>query len=108
LKIFYFQVTKVSADENGRMVVNFETRPQFLGSFILTHKYLAGIKSELVPPPGIYTNFSLKLLWSQPTWERPRQEWRAVSEYSLMVSFPWYSHLWKCIVVLFIFSLILL
>ena len=72
------------------MVVNFETIPQFLGHFIMSHKLLPGVKSELVPPSGVLTNFTLELIWSEATWDRPEQQWRATSDYSVMVSLSIY------------------
>ncbi|KAJ4451190.1 hypothetical protein ANN_02632, partial [Periplaneta americana] len=77
------QIVRVSADEDGRLVVDFGTVAQFRGCFVISHHSLPGVMSEVVPPSGVNTNFTLHLVWSQTTWDGPEQTWRATSIYSL-------------------------
>ncbi|XP_069679453.1 extracellular matrix organizing protein FRAS1-like isoform X2 [Periplaneta americana] len=77
------QIVRVSADEDGRLVVDFGTVAQFRGCFVISHHSLPGVMSEVVPPSDVNTNFTLHLVWSQTTWDGPEQTWRAISIYSL-------------------------
>lgn len=40
-------------------------------------------KAQLVPPKSVASKFSLKHVWTQPTFDGPVQIWRATSRYSL-------------------------
>ncbi|XP_059478659.1 extracellular matrix organizing protein FRAS1-like [Neocloeon triangulifer] len=87
------KVTRVSANENGQIVIEFTSHALFRGHFILTnHKH----KSSLMPPREMASlTFKLDLLWSETTWDGPRQQWRATSDSSR----PDYSGLYHLMMV---------
>ncbi|CAB3360847.1 Hypothetical predicted protein [Cloeon dipterum] len=87
------KITRVLANENGQLVIELTTHALFRGHFVLTnHKH----KSSLMPPREMANlNFRLDLLWSETTWDGPRQQWRATSDSSR----PDYSGLYHLMLV---------
>ncbi|XP_063885992.1 extracellular matrix organizing protein FRAS1-like isoform X2 [Scylla paramamosain] len=77
------QVTRMSLDDSGRLVIDITTQAKFRGQFVMQHPHLERYVSRLIPPAHLETQFSLELLWSASTWEGPEQTWRATSTYSL-------------------------
>ncbi|PSN46861.1 hypothetical protein C0J52_13686, partial [Blattella germanica] len=55
-----FQITKMSADEDGRLVFNFETIPQFPGYFVLSHHFMPGDKENPYSVDKYYNDVSLE------------------------------------------------
>ena len=43
----------------------------------------SGQSSQLIPPDTVDSRFSLRILWTQPTFDGPIQMWHATSRYSL-------------------------
>ncbi|KAK3859680.1 hypothetical protein Pcinc_034224 [Petrolisthes cinctipes] len=77
------QVTRLSLDEVGRLVVDLRTFAKFRGQFVLHHPGLEQVTSRLVAPDQLNFSLSLQLLWTAPTWDGPEQVWRATSNYTL-------------------------
>jgi hypothetical protein len=74
----------VSANEAGQLVIEFWTEALFRGRFVSWHPSAPRIQSVLASPrdlPGL--GMSLELVWSEPTWDGPRQLWRGVANASL-------------------------
>jgi extracelluar matrix protein FRAS1 len=71
----------VTSNDNGQLVLEFSTHALFRGNFILSnHKY----QSSLMPPRNLANlKFELEILWSENTWDGPRQHWRATADSSL-------------------------
>ncbi|KAK7080023.1 Extracellular matrix protein fras1 [Halocaridina rubra] len=77
------QVTRITIDDSGRLVIDLKTVAKFRGQFVLHHSKLEGMHSLLKSPEDLDLNFSLDLLWTAATWDGPEQVWRATSEYNL-------------------------
>ncbi|KAG7168269.1 Extracellular matrix protein FRAS1-like, partial [Homarus americanus] len=77
------QVTRISIDESGRLVIDLKTMAKFRGQFVLHHSNLDEYSSQLKAPKELDIQFSLVLLWTASTWDGPEQVWRAVSDYNL-------------------------
>jgi len=71
----------VSSNENGQLVVEFSTHALFRGNFILSN---SKSHSSLMPPRNFANlNFNMEILWTESTWDGPRQQWKATSDSSL-------------------------
>ncbi|XP_069157214.1 extracellular matrix organizing protein FRAS1 [Procambarus clarkii] len=77
------QVTRISIDESGRLVIDIKTMAKFRGQFVLHHPHLDEFNSQLKAPMELDILFSLELLWTASTWDGPEQVWRATSDYNL-------------------------
>ncbi|KAF4530183.1 hypothetical protein B566_EDAN001442 [Ephemera danica] len=78
------QVSRVSANEAGQLVVEFWTEALFRGRFVSWHPSAPRLQSAMAAPRGLTgLGMNLELVWSEPTWDGPRQLWRAVSNASL-------------------------
>lgn len=77
------QVTRISIDESGRLVIDLKTVAKFRGQFVLQHPNLEDHTSRLVAPEDLEIQFTLELMWTASTWDGPEQVWRATSEYNL-------------------------
>ncbi|XP_064121126.1 extracellular matrix organizing protein FRAS1-like isoform X1 [Macrobrachium nipponense] len=77
------QVTRITIDESGRLVIDLKTHAKFRGQFVLRHSGLEGQHSSLRAPEDMDIKFNLELLWTASTWDGPEQVWRATSEYNL-------------------------
>nr|CAB3247083.1 extracellular matrix protein FRAS1 [Phallusia mammillata] len=76
------RVVQIKADNDGRLVFEFETRAKFRGHFVLSHRTLPDRVSRIVAPEGMNIEFELTNLFSENTYDSPNQKWRAVSTYS--------------------------
>lgn len=77
------QITRISIDESGRLVIDLKTMAKFRGQFVLHHPHLEDYSSHLKAPEELDIQFSLELLWTAATWDGPEQVWRATSNYNL-------------------------
>ncbi|XP_044537637.1 FRAS1-related extracellular matrix protein 3 [Gracilinanus agilis] len=69
-------------DEEGRLVVNFQTEIQFQGQLVMSHP--GTTLSSMVMSmdhPGL--TFTLSLLRSEPTFHQPEQRWSFVSGFAI-------------------------
>ncbi|GLH17258.1 Protein of unknown function, partial [Gryllus bimaculatus] len=77
-------VTRVHADESGRLVLEFETEARFPGRFVLQHAALPGAHAQVLPPASVPSPFALRA--APRAAHRPaRQAWTAHSAFSLQV-----------------------
>lgn len=67
------QVTRLSLDEVGRLVVDLRTFAKFRGQFVMYHPGMEQVSSRLVAPDHLNLSLSLQLLWTAPTWDGPEQ-----------------------------------
>lgn len=71
--VFDAQITRLSLDEVGRLVVDLRTFAKFRGQFVMHHPGLEQLSSRLVAPDHLNLSLSLQLLWTSPTWDGPEQ-----------------------------------
>ncbi|KAL5018413.1 hypothetical protein ScPMuIL_004135 [Solemya velum] len=79
----HVQVLRIKIKEDGKLVVDFKTQPNFRGLYVLEHATLPGFRSRLLSPMDRDISFDLTLLWGQQTFDSPHQLWRATSNYNL-------------------------
>ncbi|XP_076043694.1 extracellular matrix organizing protein FRAS1-like [Oratosquilla oratoria] len=77
------QITRISIDESGRLVIDLRTVAKFRGQFVLRHPVQDELESALEAPEDLDIKFTLELVWSASTWDGPEQVWRATSDYNL-------------------------
>lgn len=78
------QVSRVFTNEAGQLVVEFWTEALFRGRFVSWHPSASRLQSSVAAPRSLpELAMSLELIWSEPTWDGPRQLWRAVANASL-------------------------
>lgn len=68
-----YQVTRISIDESGRLVIDLKTVAKFRGQFVLQHPNLEDRSSRLVAPEDLEIQFALELVWTASTWDGPEQ-----------------------------------
>ncbi|MFT7803878.1 FRAS1-related extracellular matrix protein 2-like [Arapaima gigas] len=69
-------------DEQGRLVVSFQTKAHFHGLFVLSHHASALFSTiTCAEHPGL--TFSLSLMRSEPTYNQPLQQWTFTSDFSM-------------------------
>lgn len=69
----FYQVTRISIDESGRLVIDLKTVAKFRGQFVLQHPNLEDHTSRLVAPEDLEIQFTLELMWTASTWDGPEQ-----------------------------------
>ncbi|XP_078659996.1 extracellular matrix organizing protein FRAS1-like [Branchiostoma floridae x Branchiostoma belcheri] len=79
----HLQVTRILIGDDGRLIIDFKTHTKFRGQYVVSHPTLPGFESRVIAPLDVNTEFELELLWSQQTFDSPRQIWRARSAYNL-------------------------
>ncbi|XP_066304374.1 extracellular matrix organizing protein FRAS1-like [Branchiostoma lanceolatum] len=79
----HLQVTRILIGDDGRLIIDFKTQTKFRGQYVVSHPTLPGFESRVIAPLAVNTEFELELLWSQQTFDSPRQIWRARSAYNL-------------------------
>ncbi|XP_074087677.1 FRAS1-related extracellular matrix protein 3 [Macrotis lagotis] len=69
-------------NEEGQLVVNFQTEIRFRGQFVMSHPgtSLSSMVTSMDHPD---LTFTLSLLRSQPTFHQPEQQWSFVSDFSI-------------------------
>ncbi|XP_067889545.1 FRAS1-related extracellular matrix protein 3 [Heterodontus francisci] len=74
--------TSMRINEEGRLVVNFKTEVRFRGQFVMSHPgtSLASMVMS-ADHPGL--TFTLSLMRSEPTYNRPTQQWSFISDFAV-------------------------
>ena len=88
--LFSMVVSKISMNQQGKLVIDFTSIPTFRGQFVKYHSSFKNFGTSSLNGP-LYENidFDLDLIWSQYTYDFPEQTWRATSKSILNVSlFP--------------------
>ncbi|CAL4166611.1 unnamed protein product, partial [Meganyctiphanes norvegica] len=67
------QVTRISIDDSGRLVIDLKTWAKFRGQFVLQHPAMENEASSLKAPEDMDIKFALELLWTSSTWDGPEQ-----------------------------------
>lgn len=78
----YLYPTGMTIREDGKLVVNFRTEPRFRGQFVLTHPG-TGQESTVTAQDHPDLTFTLELVYSEPSYAQPDQEWQFVSDYAV-------------------------
>ena len=65
-------VDRVSIDTYGRLVVEFTSEAHFRGLFVPKHHSVPN-QASFDPPMNVQTNFTLELVWSEETYDSPKQ-----------------------------------
>ncbi|XP_051822639.1 FRAS1-related extracellular matrix protein 3 [Antechinus flavipes] len=74
--------TSMHINEEGRLVVGFQTEIQFRGQFVMSHPGTSLTSVVMsVDHPGL--TFTLSLLSSEPAFHRPEQRWSFVSDFAI-------------------------
>lgn len=77
-------VTRLSLDRDGRLAVHLLTKALFHGMLSLSHTTNKNARGRFFrPAAGNAGDYSLSLLWAEPSFDAPSQLWKAVSEHSL-------------------------
>lgn len=85
--LFSMVVSKISMNQEGKLVIDFTSIPTFRGQFVKQHSMFKNFGvSSLNGPLNENIDFDLELVWSQYTYEYPEQTWRATSKSILNVS----------------------
>lgn len=74
------QVLRIAIEEDGHLIIDFRTQAKFRGLYVLEDNSQPLMKSRLLPPYGMSISFDLVLLWSEQTYDAPKQLWRATSK----------------------------
>uniref|UniRef100_G3VZM2 Calx-beta domain-containing protein n=1 Tax=Sarcophilus harrisii TaxID=9305 RepID=G3VZM2_SARHA len=74
--------TSMHINEEGQLVVDFQTEIRFQGQFVMSHPGTSLTSVVMsVDHPGL--TFTLTLLSSEPTFHRPEQRWSFVSDFAI-------------------------
>ncbi|XP_020845600.1 FRAS1-related extracellular matrix protein 3 [Phascolarctos cinereus] len=74
--------TSMRINEEGRLVVNFQTEIRFQGQFVMSHPGMSLTSAVMsMDHPGL--TFTLSLLRSEPAFPQPRQQWSFVSDFAI-------------------------
>ncbi|XP_036620894.1 FRAS1-related extracellular matrix protein 3 [Trichosurus vulpecula] len=74
--------TSMRINEEGRLVVNFQTEIWFRGQFVISHPGMS-LTSVVVSTDHPGLTFTLSLLRSEPASHQPRQQWSFVSDFAI-------------------------
>ena len=67
------QISRVSMDSSGHLVIDLKTTAKFRGQFVLRHPSKNELVSSLDAPKGLDISFNLELIWTASTWDGPEQ-----------------------------------
>ncbi|XP_072477246.1 FRAS1-related extracellular matrix protein 3 [Notamacropus eugenii] len=74
--------TSMRINEEGQLVVNFQTQIRFRGQFVMSHPGMSLTSMVMsMDHPGL--TFTLTLLKSEPVFHQPRQQWSFVSDFAI-------------------------
>ncbi|XP_074131849.1 FRAS1-related extracellular matrix protein 3 [Sminthopsis crassicaudata] len=74
--------TSMHINEEGRLLVGFQTEIRFRGQFVMSHPGTALTSTVMsVDHPGL--TFTLTLLRSEPAFHQPEQRWSFVSDFAI-------------------------
>ncbi|GAB6028191.1 Extracellular matrix protein fras1, variant 2 [Chamberlinius hualienensis] len=79
----YLHINRIYLDGDGKLIIDFQTKPKFNGLFVMKHKSNSNISSNLKFLKFNDLHFNLYLRWTAKSNDKPIQSWRASSFYSL-------------------------
>ncbi|XP_078255243.1 FRAS1-related extracellular matrix protein 3 [Rhinoraja longicauda] len=74
--------TSMRINEEGRLVVNFKTEVRFRGQFVMSHP-ATSLASMVMSADHPGLTFTLSLVRSEPTYNRPMQQWSFTSDFAV-------------------------
>lgn len=74
--------TSMRINEEGRLVVNFKTEVRFRGQFVMSHP-ATSLASMVMSADHPGLTFTLSLVRSEPTYNRPTQQWSFTSDFAV-------------------------